>query len=57
MVARHLDPVYEGVYGLVRAVCLVHLVRASMDGDIVKQSERLKTYNFDINPPETDIVE
>ena len=37
--------------------CLVHLVRASMDGDIVKQSERLKTYNFDINPPETDIVE
>lgn len=35
--------------------CLVHLVRASMSGEIVKQSERLKTYNFDINPPETDI--
>lgn len=37
--------------------CLVHLVRASMDGDIVKQSVRLKTYNFDINPPETEIDE
>ena len=35
--------------------CLVHLVRASMSGEIVKQSERLKTYNFDITPPETDI--
>ncbi|MBR5685787.1 MAG: hypothetical protein IKX18_06525 [Muribaculaceae bacterium] len=30
--------------------CLVHLVRASKSGDIVKQSERIKTYLFDINP-------
>ena len=35
--------------------CLVHLIRATMDGDIVKQSIPLKTYNFDINPPEQDI--
>lgn len=34
--------------------CLVHLVRASMSGTIVKQSERLKTYSFDINPPEEE---
>ena len=37
--------------------CLVHLVRTTMNGDIVKQSERLKTYNFDINPPESEIDE
>ena len=35
--------------------CLVHLVRATMEGSIVRGSERLKTYLFDINPPETDI--
>ena len=34
--------------------CLVHLVRASKSGDIVKQSDRLKSYNFDINPPEEE---
>lgn len=32
--------------------CLMHLVKASMRGDIVKQSEIIKTYNFDINPIE-----
>ena len=37
--------------------CLVHLVRATMEGKIVKNSERLKTYNFDINPPESEIEE
>jgi len=31
--------------------CLVHVVRAVMQGDIVKQGTRLKTYSFDINSP------
>lgn len=35
--------------------CLMHLVRANKNGDIVKQSERLKTYNIDINPPEEEL--
>jgi len=35
--------------------CLMHLVRATKSGDIVKQSERLKSYNFDINPPEEEV--
>ena len=30
--------------------CLMHLVRAHLSGSIVKQSERIRTYNFDINP-------
>lgn len=30
--------------------CLLHLVRADLSGDIVKHSERIRTYNFDINP-------
>ena len=34
--------------------CLIHLVRAEMKGDVVKQSERLKSYAFDINPYEID---
>ena len=37
--------------------CLMHLVRAHKSGDIVKQSERLKTYNIDINPPEDEIAD
>ena len=37
--------------------CLVHLIKATKNGDIVKQSERLKTYNFDIKPPEQDITD
>lgn len=35
--------------------CLVHLIKATMSGEIVKQSVPLKTYNFDINPPEQEI--
>ena len=34
--------------------CLIHLVRAEMKGDVVKQSDRLKSYAFDINPYEID---
>lgn len=30
--------------------CLLHLVRANLSGEIVKKSERIRTYNFDINP-------
>ena len=37
--------------------CLVHLVRATKSGDIVKHNERLKTYTFDINPPEDETGE
>ncbi len=34
--------------------CLVHLIKATMEGSIVKQSERMKTYSFDINAPEPE---
>ena len=30
--------------------CKLHLVRARMEGTIVRQSERLRTYVFDVNP-------
>ena len=30
--------------------CLIHLMRANLQGDIVKQSEIIRTYQFDINP-------
>lgn len=32
--------------------CLMHLVKAHKEGGIVRQSERLKTYSFDVNPIE-----
>ena len=32
--------------------CLFHLVRAIMVNGIVKQSETLKTYTYNINPPD-----
>ncbi len=56
------DELYQRYLGMYTSkgehlTCLVHLVRATMHGDIVKQSERLKTYNFDINPPETEVQE
>lgn len=31
--------------------CVVHLVKATVKDSIVRQSETLKTYTFDINPP------
>ena len=34
--------------------CLIHLVRANKQGSIVKQTERLRTYSFDINPFDQD---
>ena len=37
--------------------CLFHLVRAVKSGDIVKQTETLRTYIYDINPKESNIVE
>lgn len=30
--------------------CMIHLMRVIMDGDRIKQSEKLKTYIYDINP-------
>lgn len=30
--------------------CLVHLVKAHKEGGLVRQSERIKTYNIDVNP-------
>ena len=32
--------------------CLLHIMRAKKVGTIVKQSEKIKTYSYDINPPE-----
>lgn len=40
---------YEG--GSEHFTCLFHLVRATKEGSIVKKSETLKTYTYDINPP------
>ena len=34
--------------------CLCHLVKVNKKGSIVKQSERLKTYTFDVNPTEEE---
>lgn len=34
--------------------CKLHLVRARMEGKIVRQSERLRTYVFDVNPAEIE---
>lgn len=34
--------------------CLMHLVRANLSDDIVKHSERIRTYNIDINPFDTE---
>lgn len=53
------DELHQRYYGMYNnkaehLTCLVHLIKATMDGAIVKQSERLKTYLFDINPPESD---
>lgn len=49
---RYID-MYDGKAE--HLTCLYHLVRATKSGDIVKSSERLRTYNIDINP--YDIVE
>lgn len=49
---------YIGMYDGYDAhlTCLIHLVKATTSGDIVKQSEYLRTYQFDINPlPETPV--
>lgn len=37
--------------------CLIHLVKAVTSGDIVKQTEYLRTYQYDINPGPEQIVE
>ena len=34
--------------------CLIHLMRANLDGEIVRQSEIIRTYQFDINPYEVE---
>ena len=49
--------VYNDMYtkdGGDHITCLIHLIRATKQGDIIKQSERLKTYQYDINPPEVE---
>ncbi|MBQ9554769.1 MAG: hypothetical protein IJV05_00940 [Muribaculaceae bacterium] len=40
------------VGGAEHFTCLFRLVRATKSGTVVKQNEILKTYTYDINPPE-----
>lgn len=35
--------------------CLLHLIKVVKKGDIVQQSEMLRTYMFDINPIEEEV--
>lgn len=44
------NTMYESVIGD-HLTCLIHLMRVTKQDGIVKQSERLKTYQYDINPP------
>ena len=51
------DEVYDWFYTAYSGnedhlTCLVHLVKAYKEGGLVRQSERLKTYNIDVNPIE-----
>lgn len=39
---------YTGVNG--HFTCLLHVMRAKKVGTIVKQSEKIRTYSYDINP-------
>lgn len=43
---------YSG--GKEHLTCLFHLVRVTMSNGIVRSNETLKTYYYNINPPETE---
>ena len=54
------DELYQRYLGMYTGkaehlTCLMHVIRATKRGTIVKQSEILKTYTFDINPTEEDL--
>lgn len=54
-VIQACDELYERYYSMYdgkaeHLTCLLHLTKVYKKGDIVKQSEALKTYTFDINP-------
>lgn len=54
------DKEYEDYCNMYRGysdhfTCLIHLMRAVKKGTIVKQSETLRTYVYDINPKATNI--
>lgn len=53
------DELYQRYLGMYTGkaehlTCLVHLVRAVKVGRIVRSGERVKTYVFDINPPDIE---
>lgn len=55
------DEVYQTYYWMYgnehyedHLTCKLHLIRATMEGTIVKQSEILRTYVFDVNPYEIE---
>ena len=54
-VIKACDEAYEKFYqdytsGGDHLTCLLHLIKSRNEGIIVRESERLKTYNFDVNP-------
>jgi len=56
------DEVYSRFYSMYankgeHLTCLVHLIKAHMSGDIVKDNELIKTYTIDVNPPEENADE
>lgn len=56
-VVQACDQVYTRFYEMYSGngdhlTCLFHLVKAYKVGDIVRHSERLKSYTFDVNPIE-----
>ena len=54
------DELYQRYYDMYSGrednlTCTLHLVRARLEGTIVRQSERIRTYVFDVNPlPESE---
>lgn len=59
VVIQACDALYQRYLGMYTGkaehlTCLLHLVRATMTGDIVRSSEPIKTYSFDINPYELE---
>ena len=57
-VVQACDETYDRFYEMYtnkgeHLTCLVHLIKVNKEGEIVRQSEYLKTYNIDVNPIET----
>lgn len=55
------EEVYQAYYGMYdndhyedHLTCTMHLVRAQLEGKIVRQSERIRTYVFDVNAAEIE---